>query len=110
MLLLVNTTRFAIGRALRSFKLPLTFWSGGRTKFNRVKQSYEKDHWIDAACVGKTGEFVYIDNQYAPYIIKETGRGCRQFCRMDQYGFPRTGAKKQKVSMASKQETLPKPL
>ncbi len=92
----VNATRVAIGRDLRSFNLPLTFWSGGRTKFNRVKQSYEKDHWIDAACVGETGEFVHIDKTFSPQVIRETGKGCRQFCLMDRYGFPRTSAKKQK--------------
>ncbi len=38
----------------------VSFWSGGRTKFNRTIQGYEKDHWIDAVCVGETGENVSI--------------------------------------------------
>lgn len=92
----VNATRLAIDQSLRSFGVPITFWSGGRTKFNRFKQHFEKDHWIDAACVGKTGELVLIDKLMTPLTIKTTGRGCRQFCRMDQYGFPRTSAKSQK--------------
>ncbi len=92
----VNVTRLAIGQTLGSFKLPLTFWSGGRTKFNRTKQNYEKDHWIDAACVGETGEFVRIEPSLNPLTIKANGRGSRQFCLMDKYGFPRTSAKKQK--------------
>ena len=59
-------------------------------------QGYAKDHWIDAAVAGETGEHVHIEPSFAPLIIKATGRGCRQFCRMDKYGFPRTSAKKQK--------------
>jgi hypothetical protein len=46
----VNATRYATGNALKSFGLPITFSSGGRTKFNRLKLGYKKDHWIDAAC------------------------------------------------------------
>ncbi len=92
----VNATRLAISHSLGSFGVPLTLWSGGRTKFNRCNQNYEKEHWIDAACVGKTGERVLIDQRMIPLTIKATGRGCRQFCRMDPYGFPRTRAKKQK--------------
>lgn len=92
----VNAARLAIGRSLRAFEVPITFWSGGRTKFNRFKQNLKKDHWIDAACVGQTGELVLIDRSMIPLTIKTTGRGCRQFCRMDKYGFPRTSAKSQK--------------
>lgn len=93
----VNATRYAIGNALKSFGLPVTFWSGGRTKFNRTQQKYPKDHWIDAACVGETGEKVYIPNTLKPLIITAVGHGSRQMCRVDQYGFPRTIAKSLKV-------------
>jgi len=93
----VNATRYAIGNALKSFGLPVTFWSGGRTKFNRTQQKYPKDHWIDAACVGETGAKVYVPNTLKPLTITAVGHGSRQMCRVDQYGFPRTTAKKQKV-------------
>ncbi|MEK7482931.1 MAG: RNA-guided endonuclease IscB, partial [Planctomycetota bacterium] len=56
----VNATRYKIGEVLKVFGLPISFWSGGRTKFNRCSQEYEKDHWIDASCVGKTGSCVNI--------------------------------------------------
>ncbi len=92
----VNTTRKASAESLGQFKLPISFSSGGVTKFNRVTQGYEKDHWIDAACTGETGRFVHIDPLLTPLTIKATGRGCRQFCLMDKHGFPRTSAKKQK--------------
>ncbi|MEN8216641.1 MAG: RNA-guided endonuclease IscB [Pseudomonadota bacterium] len=93
----VNTTRYAIGNALKQFGLPATFWSGGRTKFNRTQQKYPKDHWIDAACVGETGANVLILNTLKPLTITAVGHGTRQMCRVDQYGFPRTTAKKQKI-------------
>ncbi|MBT4499880.1 MAG: HNH endonuclease [Gemmatimonadetes bacterium] len=86
----VNATRYAIGNALKLLGLPVTFWSGGRTKYNRSRQHYPKAHWIDAACVGTSGQRVHLDPwmQYAE--IKALGRGNRQACRVDRYGFPRT--------------------
>ncbi len=92
----VNATRYAIGNSLKNLGLPVSFWSGGRTKKNRTSQGYAKDHWIDAACVGETGEQVYIPSNLCPLLIKAQGRGSRQKCRMDRYGFPRTAAKAEK--------------
>jgi hypothetical protein len=88
----VNTTRYAIGNALKSLGLATTFWSGGRTKINRVAQGYEKDHWLDAACVGEHGAYVQI-RDVTPLKMKATGRGTRQVTRTDAYGFPRGAAK-----------------
>jgi 5-methylcytosine-specific restriction endonuclease McrA len=90
----VNATRYATGNALKKFGLPITFSSGGRTKFNRTQQGYPKDHWIDAACVEGSGSDVFIQKMITPLIITAKGRGSRQKCRMNQYGFPRTSPKK----------------
>ena len=92
----VNVTRFAIGVALKKFEKPISFWSGGRTKYNRISQGYPKDHWIDAVCIGKSGEKVFISKNFCALNIFATGRGTRQMCRIDKYGFPRTLAKQQK--------------
>jgi len=92
----VNVTRKEIGRRLRVFDLPVSFWSGGRTKMNRVKQGYAKIHWHDAACVGESGADVVIPEAIQPLIITAQGRGSRQMCRVDRYGFPRTNPKAQK--------------
>jgi 5-methylcytosine-specific restriction endonuclease McrA len=89
----VNTTRWALWRRLETTGLPLETGTGGRTKFNRTQQSYPKAHWIDAACVGESGERVFITVNHTPLHIKATGRQSRQMCRMDKYGFPRTTAK-----------------
>ncbi len=48
----MNSIRYAIGDALKSFGLPITFHSGAQTKMNRMKQGYRKDHWVDAASCG----------------------------------------------------------
>jgi 5-methylcytosine-specific restriction endonuclease McrA len=92
----VNATRYATGNVLKDFCLPITFSSGGRTKFNRTSCGYPKAHWIDAACVGKSGSKVFIPKTITPLIITAKGRGSRHSFRMNQYGFPRTRPKKHK--------------
>lgn len=87
----VNATRYAIGQAIKQH-LPVTFWSGSRTKKNRVEQNYPKDHWVDAACVGESGEFVILEPKSC-FLVFAKGHGSRQMCRMDKHGFPRTSAK-----------------
>ncbi len=95
----VNAARYAIGNALKSLGLPVTFWSGGRTKFNRTSQGYSKDHWIDAACVGESGFLVRIPRTLITLAVIATGRGSRQQCLMDRFGFPRTKPKSNKRVM-----------
>jgi hypothetical protein len=52
-----------------------------------------KAHWIDGACVGaSTPEWLRAVG-VAPVRITAMGRECRQMCRPDRFGFPRTGAK-----------------
>ena len=92
----VNATRCAIGNALKGLGLPVSFWSGGRTKFNRTHQGHPKAHWIDAACVGESGAHIRL-NPSTPVQVKATGHGSRQMCRMDRFGFPRTSAKANRV-------------
>ncbi|MEP7289557.1 MAG: RNA-guided endonuclease IscB [Chloroflexota bacterium] len=89
----VNTTRWALHHRLCKTGLPVEVGTGGRTKFNRVMQGYAKAHWIDAACVGVSGAALYIALTHIPLLIKATGRGSRQMCRVNQFGFPRTAAK-----------------
>lgn len=89
----VNTTRWVLLERLKGIGLPVECGTGGRTKYNRTVQGYPKAHWIDAACVGKTGSAVRLAPDIEAFYIKAMGRGCRQMCRMDRYGFPRTGPK-----------------
>lgn len=89
----VNATRLALLERLKGTGLPVECGTGGRTKFNRTTQGYPKKHWIDAACVGETGSAVRLEPNMEALSIKAMGRGSRQMCRMDRYGFPRTGPK-----------------
>jgi len=84
----VNASRWALVNRLKQW-LPVATGSGGRTKFNRTRQGYNKDHWIDAACVGESGEQVTIRKGMKPLVITAKGRGTHQVVRTDKYGFPR---------------------
>ena len=88
----VNATRYAVGDVVKRLIANTQFWSGGRTKKNRSEQGYPKDHWIDAACVGKKGSSVLLLCDTV-LIAHAKGHGSRQMCRVDKYGFPRTSAK-----------------
>jgi len=93
----VNTTRWTLLEEMKRLGLNVECGSGGLTKYNRSVRLLPKLHWIDAACAGKsTPEHLSIDG-VIPLIIKATGRQARQMCRMDKYGFPRTGAKEHRV-------------
>jgi len=50
----VNTTRWALSQRLQALGLPVECGSGGLTTFNRTVRGLPKEHWIDAACVGKS--------------------------------------------------------
>jgi 5-methylcytosine-specific restriction endonuclease McrA len=82
----VNSTRWALFNQLRMTGLPVSTGSGGLTKFNRTRLQLPKSHWLDAACVGKVEELTVLIFQ--PLLIKAVGRGARQMCGTDKFGFP----------------------
>ena len=65
------------------------------TKYNRDQLGLSKQHYYDALSVGEiptklnflTGKILQISAK---------GRGSRQMCSMDKFGFPRTAAKSSK--------------
>ncbi|MCK6513159.1 RRXRR domain-containing protein [Myxococcota bacterium] len=95
--------QLALRERLCGLVVPLEVGSGGQTKYNRSRQEYRKTHWLDAVCVGVSGERVCVDFAQEVLEIRAMGRGSRQKCSVDQYGlrsarlprvvFPRTGAK-----------------
>jgi 5-methylcytosine-specific restriction endonuclease McrA len=89
----VNITRLFTVKELQKLGVPVTTASGGRTKFNRCSQGYTKSHWVDAACVGETGRAVDMRSLKSVLRIQARGRGSRQMCLPDKFGFPRTGPK-----------------
>ncbi len=92
----VNATRWALNARLKILGLPVEGGSGGLTKYNRVMRGLDKTHWLDAANVGRSTPAPLIIKDIVPWHITATGHGSRQMCRMDRYGFPRTGPKQHK--------------
>lgn len=90
----VNATRWALYRRLQvATGLPVETGTGGRTKWNRTRRGLPKTHWLDAACVGASTPDRLVTDSIRPLCIRAAGRHARQMCRMDKYGFPRTGPK-----------------
>lgn len=92
----INATRWHVYHVLEATGLPLEVGTTARTKYNRHVQEYPKTHWIDAACVGESGSDVSLHPEMQHLIIEAKGRGSRQVCLMDRYGFPRTRPKRYK--------------
>lgn len=88
----VNSVRLYLINTLQSL-FPLKIGFGTTTKQNRLSLGLPKDHWIDAAVCTKDGDAVKVEPKLKPLIIKAMGRGSRQFCRVNKYGFPRTSPK-----------------
>jgi 5-methylcytosine-specific restriction endonuclease McrA len=92
----VNATRWELYNRLTATGLPVEIGSGGRTKFNRTQQHLPKSHWIDAACVGLSGEQVVMPAGVCVFGIKAMGRGSYQRTRVNASGFPRGYLSRQK--------------
>jgi len=82
----VNSTRWALFNTLKSFGLPVSNGTGGQTKFNRIRLSLPKAHWIDAACVGVVNAIKLVTTKILK--VKATGFGGRQRCQTDKFGYP----------------------
>lgn len=95
----VNATRWALYERLKETGLPIECGSGGLTKYNRTVRNLPKEHWIDAACVGRSTPTELQMRDIVPLKICATGHGSRQKCNINEIGFPCSkpkGAKKVK--------------
>ena len=61
------------------------------TKYNRDQLGLPKQHYYDALSVGNVENYKFLTNKVLQISAK--GRGSRQMCRVDRYGFPRTSPK-----------------
>lgn len=61
------------------------------TKYNRDELGLTKQHYYDALSVGNIQDYKFLTDKVL--IITAYGRGSRQMCRMDRFGFPRTSPK-----------------
>ena len=64
------------------------------TKYNRDSLGLPKQHYYDALSVGNVANYKFLTDKVLQISAK--GRGSRQMCRMDKYGFPRTAPKSSK--------------
>ena len=59
------------------------------TKYNRNELGLPKQHYYDALSVGEIpSKFNFLTDKIL--LISAKGRGSRQMCSMNKYGFPRT--------------------
>ena len=64
------------------------------TKYNRDQLGLPKQHYYDALSVGNIQDYKFLTDKVLQISAK--GRGSRQMCRVDKFGFPRTSAKASK--------------
>ena len=93
----VNSTRWALWNALKALGLPLETGTGGRTKKNRHNQELPKAHWIDAACIGVSGENVILNPNNRILQVAAQARNSRRMRQPDKYGFPKSQTRKSSV-------------
>lgn len=66
------------------------------TKYNRDELGLPKEHYYDALSVGEVpNKFDFLTDKV--FQISAKGRGSRQMCLMNKYGFPRTAPKGSKL-------------
>ncbi len=85
---LMNATRWRLYEQLKATGLPVEGGSGARTKRQRLAHDLPKEHYFDALCVGKStpGQFTQMPAYVQIWTAK--GRGTRQMCGTNAYGFP----------------------
>ena len=72
-----------------------TTYDAWLTKYNRDQLGLSKQHYYDALSVGEIPtKFNFLTDKVLQISAK--GRGSRQMCSMDKFGFPRTSAKASK--------------
>ena len=72
-----------------------TSYDAWLTKYNRDRLDLSKQHYYDALSVGNIENFRFLTDKVLQISAK--GRGSRQMCRMDKFGFPRTKPKGSKL-------------
>lgn len=88
-----SARNYTIKELSKNFEIEVGF--GWETSLNREELNLPKEHYYDALCVGKNFNYKVVADKVL--IIKAQGRGSRQMCRVDKFGFPRTKAKGSKI-------------
>ena len=93
----LNSMRNRLVLDINELGLSTYCYAGYETKYNREKQGYSKEHWVDAACVGDKDYYVHIPHDMVPLKIKAMGRGSRRVMNNDKFGFIKINKKGQEV-------------
>lgn len=93
---MMNATRWRLLNELKQFNLPVKCGTGARTKMQRIQHNLTKTHYYDACCVADTPNQLTIKTKYIN-MFSAIGRGTRQMCTTDKYGFPKSHRTSQKV-------------
>ena len=85
---MMNATRWRLYAQLKQTGLPVEGGSGARTKKQRLALKLPKEHYYDALCVGESTPEQFGAMPAYVQIWSAKGRGHRQMCGTDKYGFP----------------------
>ena len=92
---IVQSARNYMVREITKLISDTTLHDAWLTKYNRDSLGLPKQHYYDALSVGEVPtKFNFFTDKVLQISAK--GRGSRQMCRVDKYGFPRTSAKASK--------------
>ena len=92
---IVQSARNYTIKEISKLVLDTTTHDAWLTKYNRDELGLPKEHYYDALSVGEIPtKFNFLTDKIL--LISAKGRGSRQMCSMDKFGFPRTSAKASK--------------
>ena len=93
---IVQSARNYMVREISNLVPNTTTYDAWLTKYNRDDLGLSKEHYYDALSVGEIpNKFNFLTDNV--FQISAKGRGSRQMCRVNKYGFPRTSAKASKI-------------
>lgn len=86
----MNATRYEIADRFSAGDLEVTTSHGGVTSMERKGLGLDKDHHVDALCVGGTAASVIDATKGHVHLARSHGRGSRQRSMPDGYGFAKS--------------------
>ena len=88
---IVQSARNYMTREISKLVADTKSYDAWLTKYNRDELGLPKQHYYDALSVGNVQDYKFLTDKVL--TISAKGRGSRQMCRMDRFGFPRTSPK-----------------
>ena len=88
---IVQSARNYMAREIAKAVPDTTTHDAWLTKYNRDELGLPKEHYYDALSVGNVQDYKFLTDKVLQ--ISAQGRGSRQMCCMDKFGFPRTSPK-----------------